>query len=179
MKTAKTALTLCFLAAAALGAQAPNGSAPARIPMPTRTYIALNPAGVVADAGTIEFENAVAQGITLGGVGSYIDVDHRRFTTFDFKVRYYPGEVVLRGYSIGGTIGYTRFSNIVKDVRQEMSAPTIGIVLDHNWVYGREGHFIVGTGVGAKRVLAPSADRDRADVDRAVVTARFVVGFAF
>jgi hypothetical protein len=175
----KTLFTLCLFAVASTVAAQTTNQPAQRIPIPTRTYIALNPAGVVADAATVEVESAIAQGITMGGVGSYIDVDHHRYTTFDFKMRYYPGEIVLRGYSVGGSVGYTRFSNIVSGVRQELSAPTIGIVLDHNWVYGREGHFVVGTGLGAKRVLAPSADRDRADVDRAVVTARLVVGFAF
>ena len=172
-------VALLVLAAAALGAQATTPAPQPRVPIPTRTYVALNPVGVVADVGTVEIENAIAQGVTMGGVVSYIDVDHRRSTTGELKIRYYPGEIVLRGFAIGGTIGYTRFSNIVKDVRQSMSAPTLGIVLDHNWIYGREGHFVVGTGVGAKRVLAPSADRDRADVDRAVVTGRLVLGFAF
>jgi hypothetical protein len=163
--------------ASVLGAQvtSPTG----RIPIPSRTYVAFNPVGLPADIGTVEIENAIAQGVTIGGVGSYVDVDHHRFTTFDLKVRYYPGEVVLRDYSIGGSVGYTRFSNIVSGVRQTLDAPTIGIILDRNWIYGRGGHFVVGTGIGAKRVLAPVADRDRADVDRAIVTGRLIIGFAF
>jgi len=149
------------------------------VPIPSRTYIGFNPVGLPADVATFEVENAVAQGITVGGVASYIDVDDRRFTTFDFKVRYYPGEVVLRDWSIGGTVGYTHFSNLVNDVRETLSAPTIGIVLDRNWIYGRSQHFLIGTGIGAKRVIAPSADRARADVDRAIVTGRLMLGFAF
>jgi hypothetical protein len=132
-----------------------------------------------ADIGTVEVENAVAPGITVGGVASYIDVSDHRYTTFDFKIRYYPGEVVLRDYSIGGTLGYTRFSNMVSDTRQSLSAPTVGIVVDRNWIYGRGQHFVVGTGLGAKRVLASTADRARANVDRAIVTGRLILGFAF
>lgn len=160
-----------------LGAQATSPSG--LVPIPSRTYIGFNPIGLPADIGTVEIENAIAPGITVGGVGSYIDVDHHRFTTFDFKVRYYPGEIVLRGYAIGGSVGYTRFSNVVDGTRQALDAPTIGIIFDRNWIYGRGQHFVVGTGVGAKRVLASSAERERADVDRAVVTARLILGFAF
>jgi hypothetical protein len=149
------------------------------VPIPSRTYIGFNPIGLPADIGSVEVENAIAPGITVGGVGSYTDVDQHRFTTFDFKIRYYPGEVVLRDYSIGGTLGYTRFSNVVSGTRESLSAPTVGIVFDRNWIYGRGQHFVVGTGVGAKRVLASTAERKRADVDRAVVTARLVLGFAF
>src|ERR1051325_534962 len=166
----------------ALGARAHAQVAqptPALVSIPSRTYIGFNPIGLPADIGTSEIENAIAPGIPVGGVASYIDVSDRRFTTFDFKIRYYPWEIVLRDYSIGGSIGYTKFSNIVQTVRQELSAPTIGIILDRNWVYGRGQHFIIGTGVGAKRVLASSDDRARADVSRAVVTGRLIIGFAF
>ena len=173
---------LLALASIAIGASALSAQVTppvGRIPIPSRTYIAFNPVGLPADIGTFEIENAVAQGVTLGGVGSYMDIDHHRFTTFDFKVRYYPGEVVLRDWSIGGSVGYTRFSNLVGGVRQTLDAPTLGIILDRNWIYGRGGHFVVGTGVGAKRVLASTEERDRADVERAVVTGRLIIGFAF
>lgn len=163
------------LAAQSMPSQAPQGL----VPIPSRTYIGFNPIGLPADIGSVEIENAIAQGITVGGVGSYTDVRDHRFTTFDFKVRYYPGEVVLRDYSIGGTVGYTRFSNVVSGTRQYLNAPTLGIILDRNWIYGRGGHFVIGTGVGVKRVLASTADRDRADVQRAIVTGRLVLGFAF
>jgi hypothetical protein len=174
-----TALLLVLLGASALRGQAPVSPPAGLVPIPSRTYIGFNPVGLPADIGTVEIENAIAQGVTVGGVASYIDVSDRRFTTFDFKIRYYPGEVVLRDYSIGGSIGYTRFSNVVSGTRQNLSAPTIGIVLDRNWIYGRGQHFVIGTGVGAKRVLASSVERGRGDVARAVVTGRLIVGFAF
>jgi hypothetical protein len=160
-----------------------RGGAQTLVPIPSRTYIGINPIGVPADIGTVELESGVAQGVTLGGVASYIDVSGSRFTTFDFKFRYYPAEVVLRGYSVGATVGVTRFSNDVgNDVggsREALTAPTVGVILDYNWLYGREQHFLLGTGIGAKRVLAGQSERDRADVDRAVFTARLIVGYAF
>ena len=178
--TARFTIATAILVALAARAHAQVAQpTPGLVPIPSRTYVGFNPIGLPADIGTIEIENAIAPGITVGGVASYIDVSDRRFTTFDFKIRYYPGEIVLRDYSIGGSIGYTKFSNIVQTVRQELSAPTIGIILDRNWVYGRGQHFIIGTGVGAKRVLASSDDRARADVSRAVVTGRLIIGFAF
>ncbi len=177
------ALVSCALLAGAATsalAQAPAAQVPAGlVPIPSRTYIGFNPVGLPADVATFEVENAVAQGITVGGVGSYIDVSDQRFTTFDFKVRYYPGEVVLRDWAIGATIGYTRFSNLVNGTREELNAPTLGIILDRNWLYGRGQHFLIGTGVGAKRIIASTADRNRADVERAIVTARLTVGYAF
>lgn len=151
----------------------------ARVPIPTQTYIGFNPLGLPANVFTLELENAVSSGITVGAVGSYIDVGHSRYTTGDVKVRYYPGEVVLRGFAVGMSAGVTRFSNEVGDARQSLSAPTAGILLDYNWLLGRSERFLVGTGIGVKRVLAPKDERERAHVDYATVTTRLIFGFAF
>jgi hypothetical protein len=165
-----------------VAAQAPVSSQ-SSIRIPSTTYIGFNPIGLPVDIGTVEVESGVGPGVTLGGVASYIDVSDNRFTTFDFKARYYPTGVVLRGTSIGASFGYTRFSNKVSfngaDERRTLNAPTLGIVLDYNWIYGFNQHFLIGTGLGAKRVLASASARDSADVDRAVVTARLIIGFAF
>ena len=170
---------LAIAGLAAVAAAVPARAHAQRVPIPTRTMIGFNPLGLPADIGTVEIENAVAQGITVGAAGSYIDVSDTRFTTLEFKLRYYPGDVVLRGLSVGATGGYTRFSNIVNNDRQTLAAPTVGLLVDYNWLLGRSQHFLIGTGVGTKRVLASKEDRDRANVDRAVFTARLIVGIAF
>jgi len=157
------------------------------VPIPTRTYIGINPVGLPFDIATVEVETAVAPGITVGGTGSYIDVGDPKFTTGEFKVRYYPGEVVLRDFSVGATVGFTHFSNKVDvttpngagQARETLDAPTVGIIVDYNWLYGRQQHFLIGTGIGAKRVLASAGERDRVDIDRAIFTLRLIVGFAF
>jgi hypothetical protein len=156
------------------------------VPIPNRSYIGINPLGVPFDIFTVEAETGVAQGITLGGAGSYIDVDHDRYESIDFKFRYYPGEVVLRGFSLGGTVGYLNYSSTDccgnptdPNARRTVTSPTVGIITDYNWMLGMDHRFIVGTGLGAKRVLASAADRDRAGLDRAFITARFTIGLAF
>jgi hypothetical protein len=148
------------------------------------SYIALNPLIVPFDLGSAEFETGVAQGTTVGAGVSYIDVDDQRYTSADFKVRYYPGEVVLRGFSVGFTAGYLRYSvaraNFPDSTdRATLDAPTIGIVTDFNWLLGGNKRFLVGTGLGAKRVLSSKDERQKVDLNRAYVTARFVVGLAF
>jgi hypothetical protein len=155
------------------------GAQRAPVPIPTQTYIGFNPLGLPANVFTLELENAVSSGISVGAVGSYIDFDHSRYTTGDLKVRYYPSEVVLRGFAVGISAGVTRFSNDSADVRRTMSAPTAGILVDYNWLLGRSERFLVGTGIGAKRVLASKAERERASVDYATVTTRLIFGFAF
>ena len=107
---------------------------------------------------------------------------HDRFTTFDFKVRYYPGEVVLRGFSVGVTLRLSQLQHAQQVRRRHpgpLSAPTIGLIADYNWLLGRGAAVSRRHGRGRKRVLATSDDRDRVGLDRAVFTARFTVGLAF
>lgn len=175
--TATVLLAISFVSLARVTARAQSSGS--LIPIPTRTYVGINPVGLPFNIATIEVESAIADGITLGGVGSYIDVGHPNFTTGEFKVRYYPGEVVLRGPSVGATLGVSHISTGSGDDRRTLTAPTLGIIGDYNWLYGREQHFLIGTGVGAKRVLASKSDRDRVDIDQAIVTLRLIFGFVF
>jgi hypothetical protein len=152
------------------------------IPIRNRTYVGVNPLGVAFEMFTAEVESGVAQGITLGATASHIDVDNDRYSSGQFKFRYYPGDVVLRGFSIGATLGFLRFSTLVDTIgatRESLDAPTIGLIGDYNWMLGRQGRLLIGTGVGAERILASSDDRKRVGIDRAQATARFIIGIAF
>ena len=158
---------------------------PARVAIPFRTYVAVNPLGIPFDIGSIEVESGVAQGITVGGVASYTSLGDDRYTTLDLKFRYYPSEVVLDGFALGLSIGRTHLSTLTfvpatsTEQRTAIDFPTLGILVDYNWMLGARRRFVVGTGLGAKRVLASSERRDPLNVDPAYVTARFVVGLAF
>jgi hypothetical protein len=175
-------IALFVIACAAPAAYAQTGGT--LIPIRYRTYIGINPLGVPFDVGSAELESAIAPGITLGGLASYTDVDDDRWLTFDAKVRYYPGEVVLRGFSIGLSAGSLRYSTLGSDSlgiqsRRVLNAPTVGVIADYKWMLGTERRFVVGTGLGAKRILASQEARDRVDISRAYLTARFIVGLAF
>ena len=153
------------------------------IPIPYTTYIGINPMGIPFDVGSVELESGVAQGITIGGLASITAVDNDRYVSFDFKTRYYPSEVVLRGFSLGLSVGSLRYSTTRDSAnlttREILTAPTIGVLTDYNWMLGTSHRFLVGTGVGAKRILAAKSDRNRVGLDQAYLTARFVVGLAF
>lgn len=174
------AVLVSVVSASAAGAQASPGT---RIPIPFRTYVAFDPFVVPFNIGSFEVESAIAPGVTAGGVASFTNFDHDRFTSADFNLRYYPGEVVLRGFSVGLSGGYLRYSTLVGgvagDSRKALNAPTVGVVVDYNWMLGVNRRFLVGTGLGAKRVLAGGAERDVVGIGRAYVTGRFVIGFAF
>lgn len=183
----RNALVLASISTAAafsaVGAQTATQQ-PARVPIRYLSYVAADPVGIAFDIASLELETAIAPGITVGGTASYSSLSDQRFTSFDLVGRYYPGEIVLKGFSLGLSGGYLKYSNLVGNnqgsaTRETLTAPTIGLALDYNWMLGSEHRFIVGTGIGAKRVLASQASRDRVQMDRAYGTARFVVGIAF
>lgn len=176
--------SLLVLAAALMGSTttlAAQGTSVGRVPIPFRTYVGLNPTIIPFDFGAVELESGIAQGMTIGGVASYSDFDGDHWTTGDVKFRYYPGEVVLRGFSIGLTAGYLRLSKNSGELgtRETLRAPTLGVITDYNWLLGGTRRFVVGTGLGAKRILAGESRRDAVDIGKAYVTARFIVGLAF
>jgi hypothetical protein len=161
-----------------VGAQ--GGESVPRVPIRYRTYISINPLGIPFDLFSAEVESGIAQGMTLGASASHIDLGDRRYSSADFKFRYYPSEVVLRGISVGANVGMLRYSDIREaDVRESVDTPTIGVILDYNWMLGAQRRFVVGTGVGAKRILASSEERKRVGLDRATFTVRFTLGIAF
>jgi hypothetical protein len=156
--------------------------------------VGLNPLGIPFDVFSIEVEGAITSGITVGATGSYnafggdIGPGGRdpRFGSGDVKVRYYPNEVPFRGFAVGLALGVTNFSSRPEAEdgsglleRQKISAPTISIEADYNYLLGARQRFVVGTGVGAKRYLASEEDRSRAGAPRAWAYVRFVLGMAF
>jgi hypothetical protein len=165
------------------GAWLPASGQSSRIPIPYRTYVAVNPLGIPFNIASAEIESAVASGITLGGAASYTSLRHDRYTTFDAKVRYYPSEIVLQGLSIGASVGHSRFSTLVGspsgDIRSGLDYNAIGLLVDYNALLGARRRFVLGTGVGAKRILGHDDDRARLGLSQPVVTVRFVVGLAF
>ena len=170
-----------LLVLACLPARAQSSSS--RIPIPYRTYIAVNPLGIPFNIASAEVESAVASGITLGGSASYTSLRHDRYTTFDGKIRYYPSEVVLQGLSIGASVGHSRYSTLVAsptgDIRSGFDYNTVGLLVDYNALLGARKRFVLGTGLGAKRILGSDDERERLGLNNPLVTVRFVVGLAF
>ena len=170
-----------LLVVAWLPARAQSSSS--RIPIPYRTYIAVNPLGIPFNIAAAEVESALASGITLGGSASYTSLSHDRYTTFDGKIRYYPSEVVLQGLSIGASVGHSRYSTLVGsptgDIRSGFDYNTVGLLVDYNALLGARKRFVLGTGIGAKRILGDVGERERVGLNNPLLTVRFVVGLAF
>lgn len=154
-----------------------------------RSFVGANPLGIPFDIVSIEAETAIGTGGSIGFVGSYNDFDNTRFTSFDLRGKYYPGEVAFRGFAVGLSLGRTKFNaedftavpspTTGEYPRTTLNAPTLGVLVDYNWAQGPSQRFVIGTGVGAKRILASADKRRQLDLPRALPTARFVIGLLF
>jgi hypothetical protein len=165
-----------------LEAQAvPAGATPVRY---YRGVIGVNPLGIPFDIVSVEAEGAVAAGITAGAALSYFAPSDDRFTSGDVKVRYYPGETALDGFSVGLGLGFTSTGcdypgGGTEPPRNSATGPTISALADYNFLLGERRRFLVGTGVGAKRWMVSRDTRESVDSEKAWVFARFLIGLAF
>jgi hypothetical protein len=62
---------------------------------------------------------------------------------------------------------------------KNLNAGTLGVLIDYNWTQGPSQRFVIGTGIGAKRILASAEKREPLGLERAYVTGRFVIGLLF
>jgi hypothetical protein len=178
-------LTLAALGIA-LVASAASGAAQEAAP---KQSIAINPLGAVFQVYSGEIERSLVPGLSLGASTSYwgsgadfsdgsADVS---YFSVDGKLRYYPGGTSLKGFSMGGTFGYTTLSGTLTDEQgretDRGNALSAGVVLDYNWLLGENRRFLVGTGIGAKRLFPMGVDADGISI--AYPTVRLSVGYAF
>src|ERR1043166_5086617 len=147
----------CFLAITPLIAALPPAGAQA-----TRhtTMVAANPLGIPFDIFQLEIEHQVGTGTTLGLLGSDTEIEDVERATVDLKFRYYPAEEVFNRFSAGLSLGYTHFSSLVyspttfypggsstpQPTRQTLNAPTLGLLVEYNWLQGKTQRFVLGTG---------------------------------
>lgn len=157
-------------------AQEPAGApAAAAAPQPYIQSAAVNVIGLPFGLFSAEYEVAVAPGFTIGAGGSYLSTGGFGSVRgwAEGKVLYYPSEVPLQGLAVGLTAG---FLSAHDDDRKD-TAPTIGVMANYNWLLGARRRFLVGAGVGARRVVGPI--EPDSPLDRVYPDGRAVIGLAF
>jgi hypothetical protein len=163
--------------------------------MPRVTIVSINPLAVFAlhFTGDIEHRISRAASVGLGVTASGID-DYNDYRALDFKVRYYPAERVLQGFSLAATIGlgttnggynydFIALPNgEVRDVRNSKPGrivrPLIGTELSYQWLLGPSRRFVTVLGLGAKRRLGSEGPVDPLNIP-VLPTARVNIGVAF
>ena len=168
-------VALACLVPELVSAQEGNGKA---------AVISIQPISAMLTVYAGEAELAMSRSATIGVGATYwspdvIDGDFN-YLSGDLKVRYYPEGRAFQGFSFGGSVGVTHLSATDNSSSGTGSAtgPSIGVMLDYNWLLGAEKAFYIGLGLGAKTLFIS----DKSVADQATLhypTMRLSVGWAF
>jgi hypothetical protein len=126
-----------------------------------------------------EYERVLSPTLTVGAGGTAWSMDGFEYASAEVKARYYPSERAPAGFSIGGSVGVTRATEdrFARDDATDVG-PSLGVLLNHRWLLGRERGFYVGLGLGAKRVYVDGETFTGGLMQR-YPTYRLAVGYAF
>lgn len=144
--------------------------------------ISIQPINAMLTVYAGEAELAMTRSATIGFGATYwspdvIDGDFT-YLSGDLKFRYYPEGRAFQGFSFGGSVGVTHLGATDNTSSGSASGPSIGVMLDYNWLLGAEKSFYVGLGLGAKTLFIS----DKSVADEATLhypTMRLSVGWAF
>jgi hypothetical protein len=143
--------------------------------------VSANPIGLIFEWYNGEYERAMSSTVSLAiAASSFGDIetdDDTRYSVLDGIVRYYPSGRALRGFSVGASLGFVDFNDDFDDdcigCEESGTGATIGVRGDYVWILGRDQHFAVAAGIGAKRVLG-----DNIGVEGLPI-ARLSIGYAW
>lgn len=162
---------------AAASAQQVEVAAPSNV-------ISIQPINAVFTAYSAEYERQAATVVTLGIGGTFLNtgdgIDEVTYKSADFKLRFYPNGTALTGFSFGGTAGVSSLSGTdFNGNKASVSGPSLGVLLEYQWLLGVKRNFSVALGAGAKAVFV----KDNQFVSDSFITryptARISVGYAF
>jgi hypothetical protein len=147
-------------------------------PVGRRNLLSVNPLGIPFEYFALEYESVVRAPFTLGLGASYLGPDDFTYATVEVKARLYPNEEAPKGFSTGLSFGFTHVSEDDAGDDRSDTLPTLGVIVDYNWLLGKTKRFLVGAGVGAKRLFGGDSD-DFDDVNFGYPTIRFQIGIVF
>jgi len=156
MKTIRLVVAVAALTiSASASAQSSAGS---RSGITRANLISANPIGLLFEWYNGEYEYAFKHTASIAVAGTSYDLDDARYTSLDGIVRYYPAARALRGFSVGLSAGFVSVDDSCDNFCDEdrYTAATIGVRGDYVWILGRDQHFSVQAGIGAKRILHDS-----------------------
>src|SRR5688500_19086785 len=132
-----------------------------------------------------EYQRKITEATTIGVSAGTLEVDDDSYSNVMLFGRYYPQGAALTGFFIGGRVGVHRIGYDTYEfdpnrftstsTKKAETRPAIGIDVGYEWLLGKKRNVLIGTGVGAMRILGTGDD----DFLIAFPTARVNVGIAF
>jgi hypothetical protein len=161
----------------ASSAQAPS-AASVGATNPHSRIISISPISLLIGFFGAEYEQRIGKATSLGVTGSTYSNDDFRYTSAEGKLRYYPNEHALKGFSIAASGGVTSVkdrdaTNLGKNTA---SGATIGVSFEYQWLQGSKENFAITLGGGARRFFVGN---DIDDVSGVLPSVRISIGLAF
>lgn len=146
--------------------------------------ISFQPLSAMLTVYSAEYERQTASAVTVGVGGTYWSLgdgsDDLTYQAADLKLRYYPQGVALRGFSFGGTVGFTSVSGTsTSGADESASGASLGVLLEYQWLMGASRNFALALGAGAKALMIKEETFTSGDFTARYPTARISVGYAF
>ncbi len=166
-------LILFFLTLPPLQAQAQEG---VRGPVPHDHVISGSPLLLLAGWFNAEYERRVADNLTVGITGGWLDMDEYDDASVNGFLRFYPQNAAFTGFYLGGQAGVHNVGDNANDRGDSHAALGIGVDIGYSWLLGPGGSFYVGLGIGATHLFS----RDLGKVPSVIPSIRLLnVGVAF
>jgi hypothetical protein len=149
-----------------------------------KNVFTIQPLNAVFQFYSAEYERAATKAVTWGVGANYASGflwdDDVSYTSAEFKLRYYPAGVALQGFSVGSALGYTnvRDNNSGGTTPVSEGAPSLGVLLEYQWLLGQEKNFALALGLGAKALFIDTSDSSN-DFTARYPTARISIGWAY
>jgi hypothetical protein len=184
-----------LLTVVTVGAQAPDSAARPTSPPARKTLVTVNPFAIFATYFAGDVETILSPSTTLGAGASYVGFgDYDRYGALEAKVRYYPQEKALYGFSVAGTLGLASYRQDVASYTTydgtgtiilssstfgpRRTRATLGTELSYQWLLGPKRRFVSVIGLGVKRLLGNESYSSPFE-SNVIPTARINIGFAF
>jgi hypothetical protein len=177
--------------------------------VPSRTVIAQSAAGPSTAVGpahflstnpflplfgyfSAEYEQRLKDNVAFAVSGSHTEFD-ATYTHLDAKLRLYPNDKALQGFSIASSLGIAWVRRDENDFcdpfvcgptegtqtgRRRFTTPTFAIETNYQWLLGRSRSTAITVGIGAKRYLGGN-ERDYQGIERVLPTGRLSIGYGF
>jgi hypothetical protein len=97
-----------------------------------------------------EYERKVAENLTVGISGGWLDLDDDDYTNVSGFLRFYPQEATFTGFYLGGRAGVHN----VKNGDESHTSLGVGVDIGYSWLLGPGRSFYVGLGIGATRLVS-------------------------
>ena len=162
----------------------PLASLSAQAPVAKRNSITIQPLSALVGAYSLEFERAFGSSMTWGFGGTFWNFgdgnNELTYNSGDLKVRWYPGDTPLNGFSLGASFGFSSITGKSSaGIDETGSGTSLGALLEYQWLLGSSDSFALVMGGGFKTLMVDDTKFSSGDFLASYPTGRFSIGYAF